>query len=187
MPAERKLLDLPRQSAVPVAERGGVQMTQEAERFLIQAKSAVYAGAAGEVDSSPLRSHSRLYADGKFRYTDSCLGTEQFAGQEVLLEGESPVWAANYLGRILERDFPINFLREALLAGCCSFGGGSSMKRGIGFTIALPGGNRTGSMGTKKSCTGTAGYMSALFMAAKFDKQPGRECRLHLPCRLPFR
>lgn len=121
MPAEWKLLDLPRQSAVPVTERGGVQMTQEAERFLIQAKSAVYAGAAGEADSSPLRSHSRLYADGKFRYTDSCLGTEQFAGQEVLLEGESPVWAVNYVGRILERDFPINFLREALLAGCCSF------------------------------------------------------------------
>lgn len=96
-------------------------MYQEAEKFLMQAIRAVYTGTAEASGPSQPGSRSWQYAEGKFRYMGACFGTEQFAGQEVLWEKETPLWALNSVGRILGEDFPADFLREAFLAGYCRF------------------------------------------------------------------
>ena len=96
-------------------------MNQQAEQFLIRAKTALYMEEALGADAIFPGSRSRQYTEGGFRFVDTCLGTEQFAGQEVLWAGDTPFWTMNYLGRILGPDFPQKFFREALSAGCCSF------------------------------------------------------------------
>ncbi len=96
-------------------------MHPEAEKFLIRVKRAMCAGEEGKTGSSLPGSRSWKYADGEFDYMDTCFGTEQFTRQEVLWEKKTPIWAANYVGRILGKDFPADFFREALLAGCCRF------------------------------------------------------------------
>ncbi len=86
-------------------------MNRETEAFLVRAKQAGYA----EIP------HSRSFADGRFLYTCSCFGTEQLAGQEVLRQDGNPVWAVNWLGRVLAGEFPEEFFTEAARAGCVRF------------------------------------------------------------------
>ena len=89
-------------------------MDREAEQFLIPAKRSACLDAGGV-------SGSQQDAAGRFRYTGTHFGTEQFAGQEILLEEERPIWTVNFLGRTAGQEFPAEFLREALLAGCQHF------------------------------------------------------------------
>ena len=146
-------------------------MHPEAEKFLIRVKRAICAGEEGKTGSSLPGSRSWKYADGEFDYMDSCSGTEQFTRQEVLWEKKTPIWAANYVGRILGKDFPADFFREALLAGAASrTGEQNSMKRGAGFINAPPRGTRIGSMDTKKFSTGICLCMNALSLADSSDK-----------------
>ncbi|MBN1259220.1 MAG: hypothetical protein JXB35_00930 [Anaerolineae bacterium] len=49
-------------------------------------------------------SHDLEYRSGEFTYLDSYFGGSDFIGQEVVYARESPVWAMNYYGRVLDPD-----------------------------------------------------------------------------------
>lgn len=84
--------------------------------FLCEAKKKTYAGKGNkELQSSRLNSNDLAYRKGNYLYLDSYLGNEGFTGEEAVWEGENPVWAMNYTGRVLEEQFSGDFLKEALL------------------------------------------------------------------------
>lgn len=83
--------------------------------FLCRAKKATYAGAGAEADPSRPLSHDLHYAEEPFRYIDTYLGGEKFAGEEAVWRDGSPFWAMNYAGRLLTEGFSGVFLKEALL------------------------------------------------------------------------
>ncbi|GAB1483016.1 DUF5680 domain-containing protein [Treponema sp.] len=85
--------------------------------FLLRAKRATYAGKGAE--SKPWRpaSHDLRYSEGELLYIDTYLGGECFAGEEALWRNESPLWAMNYVGRVLADGFSGDFLKEALCLG----------------------------------------------------------------------
>ncbi len=83
-------------------------------QFLCTAKRATYAGAGTEVTSSRLQSHDLYYAAGPLEYYDTYLGGTHFAGTEALWQHGTPIWAMNYVGRVLDARFSGDFLKEAL-------------------------------------------------------------------------
>ncbi len=74
----------------------------ELNTFIVKAKSATYVGDG--IESPPLRpgSHDLKFQDEQFLYLDSYFGGSDFLGQEVVYLKESPIWAMNYYGRILD-------------------------------------------------------------------------------------
>lgn len=83
--------------------------------FLILAKKNTYAGNALEekVSMRP-KSHDLIYKDGKFKYIDTYLGSEQFIGEEAIFIDDEPIWAMNYNGIEFNDKFSSNFLKKAL-------------------------------------------------------------------------
>lgn len=75
--------------------------------FLCRAKQVTYAGEGNEAESSRPKSKDFMYEEGSFKYIDTYLGGEKFAGEEA-------VWAMNYVGRIIKEGFSSSFLKEAL-------------------------------------------------------------------------
>ncbi len=54
------------------------------------------------------------YSNGSYTYHDTYVGGEQFVGEEAIwYEGKSQ-YAMNYAGRVLDRKFSGDFLKEAL-------------------------------------------------------------------------
>ena len=84
--------------------------------FLLRAKKNTYAAKAPEASSSRPASHDFSYTEDGFLYIDTYLGGECFAGEEAVWHNGIPVWAMNYVGRLLGEGFSGDFLREALLA-----------------------------------------------------------------------
>jgi transcriptional regulator with XRE-family HTH domain len=84
--------------------------------FLIRAKRATYAGHGAEEAPSRPASHDLKYREGALSYYDTYLGGEKFAGEEAVWDGDTPVWAMNYAGRVLATGFGGDFLKEALAA-----------------------------------------------------------------------
>lgn len=82
--------------------------------FLLRAKRATYAGRGPESASSRPCSHDLQYEEGNLLYIDSYLGRLQFAGEEAVWVDGQPVWAMNYVGRVLAEGFSGDFLKEAL-------------------------------------------------------------------------
>ncbi len=84
--------------------------------FLIKAKKGTYAAHAKEeaVSSRP-QSHDIKYEEGGYLYLDTYLGGNEFAGEEALWNRGEPVWAMNYVGRVIAEPFEGDFLKEALL------------------------------------------------------------------------
>lgn len=82
--------------------------------FLIRAKKSTYAGYGAEETSNRPSSHDLTFADGKFLYIDTYLGSEKFAGEEGVWIEDTPVWAMNYAGRVLLESFSGDFLRKCL-------------------------------------------------------------------------
>lgn len=83
--------------------------------FLIRAKNSTYAAHGAETISSRPNSHDLEYTENKFKYIDTYLGGEKFAGEEALWFEEKPIWSMNYAGRILAEGFSGDFLKECLL------------------------------------------------------------------------
>ena len=83
-------------------------------QFLLRAKKATYAGKGGETDPSRPRSHDLHYTEGEFKYIDSYLGGEKFAGEEAIWKNDVPFWAMNYIGRVIGENFSGDFLKDAL-------------------------------------------------------------------------
>lgn len=87
---------------------------QEVIDFLCRAKINCYAGGSTETQSSRPESHDLQYEEGDLKYIDTYLGGEKFAGEEALWHKEKPIWAMNYVGRIVAEGFSSSFLMECL-------------------------------------------------------------------------
>jgi hypothetical protein len=82
--------------------------------FLCRAKKSTYAGNGLESKSLRPSSHDFEYVEDDFKYIDTYLGGEQFAGEEALWKNDIPLWLMNYAGRILDETFSGKFLKEVL-------------------------------------------------------------------------
>lgn len=82
--------------------------------FLLRAKKATYAGHGAETIPCRRHSHDLTYSENDFLYYDTYLGGEVFAGEEAVWQGERPVWAMNYAGRVVAEGFSGDFLKECL-------------------------------------------------------------------------
>ena len=83
--------------------------------FLIRAKRATYAGNGAHVASSRPNSKDLSYQEGDFSYYDTYLGGSHFIGEEAVWHADTPRWAMNYSGRLLDESFSFDFLKEALM------------------------------------------------------------------------
>ncbi|MDD6794918.1 MAG: DUF5680 domain-containing protein [Clostridiaceae bacterium] len=84
--------------------------------FLCEAKRKTYAGKGTEEEcSSRPNSHDLIYAEGDFKYIDSYIGSEIFAGEEGIWIKDKAIWSMNYCGRVLRKEFSGDFLKESLL------------------------------------------------------------------------
>ena len=82
--------------------------------LLCKAKKSTYAGKGKEAVPSRPNSHDFHYIEGAYKYIDTYIGGEEFAGEEAVWCQDIPVWALNYLGRVLQESFSGAFLQEAL-------------------------------------------------------------------------
>ena len=82
--------------------------------FRLEANVNTYAVHMNEVDSTRLDSHDFLYSKGPYTYHDTYVGGEKFAGEEAIWKDGKIEYAMNYIGRVLEQPFSIDFLKEAL-------------------------------------------------------------------------
>ncbi len=70
--------------------------------FIVRAKAATYVGGGVRSLSHRPGSHDLEFHDGPFAYLDSYFGGTDFIGEETVYYQDSPVWAENYYGRILQ-------------------------------------------------------------------------------------
>ncbi len=84
--------------------------------FLCEAKKKTYAGKGAESTSSRPMSHDLIYEQGNLKYIDTYLGSRIFSGEEALWIDDKPYWSMNYIGRVTDKDFSGDFLKEALLS-----------------------------------------------------------------------
>ncbi|MBQ1591241.1 MAG: helix-turn-helix transcriptional regulator [Treponema sp.] len=82
--------------------------------FRLEANVNTYAAFMNEVQSTRLDSHDFRYQNGDYVYHDTYVGGEQFAGEEAVWKGGKSLYAMNYLGRVLSKEFSGNFLKDAL-------------------------------------------------------------------------
>lgn len=70
--------------------------------FIVKAKAATYVGDGAKSVSYRPGAHSLQFHSDDFSYLDSYFGGTDFLGQELVYHQNTPVWAMNYYGRILE-------------------------------------------------------------------------------------
>lgn len=71
--------------------------------FLINAKRHTYAAQGDDATITPLLPNSRQleYQSGELLYRDIYFGLSRFAGQEIVYQGETPVWSMAYSGGLV--------------------------------------------------------------------------------------
>lgn len=84
--------------------------------FRLEANVNTYAAFKNEVDATRPASHDFRYENGRYTYHDTYVGGEKFAGEEAVWRDGQPLYAMNYMGRVLADGFSGNFLKEALRA-----------------------------------------------------------------------
>ena len=94
---------------------GDSEKTDELIKFLLFAKKNTYAKAENQTESSRIGSHDFMFKRDDFTYYDTYIGGESFGGEEAVWHFDKPVWCMNYVGRVVDSDFNVNFLKEALL------------------------------------------------------------------------
>lgn len=87
---------------------------EEIISFRLEANVNTYAAFMNEVESTRLDSHDFRYENGDYTYHDTYVGGEQFAGEEAVWKKGKAVYAMNYMGRVLGKEFSGNFLKDAL-------------------------------------------------------------------------
>lgn len=80
----------------------GKPSLEELQQFIVRAKATTYAGDGKKSLSYRPGSYDLQFHDGLFAYLDSYFGGTDFIGQEVVYFEQSPVWAMNYYGYILQ-------------------------------------------------------------------------------------
>lgn len=98
----------------PDDEEAQDQNLEELIRFRLEANVNTYAAFMNEVPSTRLDSHDFRYENGSYTYHDSYVGSERFAGEEAVWKNGKALYAMNYLGRVLAKEFSGNFLKDAL-------------------------------------------------------------------------
>ncbi|MEG0549114.1 MAG: DUF5680 domain-containing protein [Coprobacillus sp.] len=83
--------------------------------FLVKAKQSTYSAKQGRVESTRLDSHDYMYEDGEYKYHDTFVGSEMFAGEETVYKNDIAIYSMNYYGRVIDDLFSGDFLKEALL------------------------------------------------------------------------
>lgn len=96
------------------ADTGTDANIEELIQFRLEANINTYAAFMNEVESTRLDSHDFHYQNGDYVYHDTYVGGEQFAGEEAVWKSGKALYAMNYLGRVLSKDFSGNFLKDAL-------------------------------------------------------------------------
>ena len=96
------------------ADAGTDANIEEIIQFRLEANVNTYAAFMNEVESTRLDSHDFHYQNGDYVYHDTYVGGEQFAGEEAVWKSGKALYAMNYLGRVLSKDFSGNFLKDAL-------------------------------------------------------------------------
>ncbi|PIV12869.1 MAG: XRE family transcriptional regulator [Candidatus Nealsonbacteria bacterium CG03_land_8_20_14_0_80_36_12] len=87
--------------------------------FIAKAKRSTFAKSGEKAESSRVGSRDYLCQEGNLTYRDSYFGRVYDIGQEIVWEGDVPIWAMNYMGgmkeeyRHLSKD-TFRFLRECL-------------------------------------------------------------------------
>ncbi len=84
--------------------------------FRLEANVNTYAAFMNEAPSTRLDSHDYRYENGDYTYHDTYVGGEQFAGEEAIWKKGKALYAMNYMGRVLGKEFSGNFLKAALRA-----------------------------------------------------------------------
>ncbi len=87
----------------------------ELAEFLIETKKQAYMSPGGlfeKYESTDDGFLERVASQGGFTYRDRCVGTESFAGEEVVLLEGVPIWAMNYCGEMLDPGVPSRELYE---------------------------------------------------------------------------
>ncbi len=97
------------------AQKDATSSQERLKGFLCEAKRNTYAAGGPQCTASRPNSHDFMYELGDYTYIDTYLGGECFAGEEAVWENGVPVWAMNYVGRVLEERFSGKFLNEALM------------------------------------------------------------------------
>ena len=87
---------------------------EELIQFRLEANVNTYAAFMNEVEATRLDSHDFRYQNGDYVYHDAYVGGEQFAGEEAVWKNGKSLYAMNYLGRVLSKEFSGNFLKDAL-------------------------------------------------------------------------
>lgn len=74
--------------------------------FLVAAKRATYAGQGDEATVRPLLPGTRQleFRDGDLSYRDVYAGMGRFAGQEIVCQGDRPIWSMAYAGGVSAPD-----------------------------------------------------------------------------------
>lgn len=87
---------------------------EELIQFRLEANVNTYAAFMNEVESTRLDSHDFCYQKDDWTYHDTYVGGAQFAGEEAIWKDGKSVYAMNYMGRVLSKDFSGKFLKAAL-------------------------------------------------------------------------
>jgi hypothetical protein len=71
--------------------------------FLLNAKRHTYAAQGDDATVTPLLLNSRQleYQSGELFYRDIYFGLSRFVGQEVVYQGETPMWSMSYCGGLI--------------------------------------------------------------------------------------
>lgn len=92
---------------------------QEIRMFLVRAKNSTYITGDHMVSSSKPGSKNYRYSENEYTYMDIYMGNKCFAGEEAVWMNDTPVYAMNYCGQILNENFDAAFLKEALSLVTC--------------------------------------------------------------------
>ena len=83
--------------------------------FLIEAKKQTYANEnVKKVEASRKASSDYEYSNGNMTYHDTYFGGINFIGEEVVYEGDNPIWGMNYYGETLDEGFSEEAIDKAL-------------------------------------------------------------------------
>jgi hypothetical protein len=84
--------------------RGGMRDLDELTAFIVEAKAKTYVGGGTTLPSCRQASHDIGHVRDGWSYLDSYFGGTDFAGQEVVWDTGTPIWAMNYFGRVILPD-----------------------------------------------------------------------------------
>ncbi len=87
---------------------------EEIIKFICEAKQSTYAKKLEKIIDNIPHDPNYIYESNGFKDTNTCLGSDQIIGEEIVWQGDTPIWGINYNGRVVDDEFQLSFLLEAL-------------------------------------------------------------------------